>query len=228
MSRFVSMDLPPTGSTPLGAREAWKAHATARLSRMSASEKRIAMEQGTQITEIAAFVQDYGDWAVANCDLRENGERSAVAEVGLTLKLHDRTAGLRTEEAVALAKRLPMVLMFLRWGRITLSRARAILKETRDLPIEKCLEVEYAILGQAENLTPGDLRRATHKAVLKVDRDNARKRHQRARKARGVSITPGEDGMVDLHASLPAEQAIAVFGVINAHAKTIRANRRSR
>ncbi len=219
MQHSSSPTLPPIGSVPLGVREAWQARQSERLSRISERDKRAAMEQGEQITEIAAFVQDYRDHYEDEGAFADTGERCARAELGLLLNNHDRTNEKKVDEAIALAQRLPLTLQHLREGRITLSRARAILRETEDLALDKCAALENMILGKANQMTPGNLRRAVHRAVLKLDKDAARKRAQRARAERGISIRHLEHGMSRITIYAPAEQALAAFGVIDTLAK---------
>jgi hypothetical protein len=49
------------------------------------------------------------------------------------------------------------------------------------------------------------------RAVLRVDPDGQDRRHRAAREDRRVTLTPLPDGMADLTATLPAEQATAIY-----------------
>ncbi|MGB9373340.1 MAG: DUF222 domain-containing protein, partial [Jiangellales bacterium] len=73
---------------------------------------------------------------------------------------------------------------------------------------------------RAAERNPGQLRRRGQQLLLTVDPDGARKRRERARRRRDVSMRPDEHGMAWLSAYLPAEVAHTCFGMIDTHART--------
>jgi hypothetical protein len=121
------------------------------------------------------------------------------------------------------AERLPATLRALCAGELTLSKARVVLEETANLGIAQCARLEPELIALAAGRTPGSLRRIARARVEKVDADAATKRAKAARAGRRVEIWPEADGMYALRAILPAEEAIAVFGVIDslAHANRV-------
>ncbi|MGQ0632800.1 MAG: DUF222 domain-containing protein [Sporichthyaceae bacterium] len=119
-----------------------------------------------------------------------------------------------------MAERLPTTLDTLCEGSISLASAKALLSETSHLTQEHARAVEAAVLPKAGRLTPGQVRAETRKAIAKLDPDLCRERHEAARKARHVGLSPASDGMAWLSAYLTARDAEAVYGVINAHAAT--------
>jgi hypothetical protein len=134
-----------------------------------------------------------------------------------------RTADSRVGDALGLAERLPTTLGALRAGELTVPKARAILEETANLEVAQCARLEPELVALAVGRTPGSLRRMARARVEKVDAEAVTKRAEKARRERCVQLWPEPDGMYSLHAILPAEQAIAAFGVIDTLAHANRA-----
>jgi hypothetical protein len=153
----------------------------------------------------------------------ETAFASAFAEIALVLGVAPSTSDSRVGEAVDLARRLPVTLAALCAGELTLSKAKVILEETVNLDTGQCARLEPELVALAPGRTPGSLRRMTRTRVEKTDADAVRKRTERARTERRVQLCPEPDGMYALRAYLPAEEAIAVFGVIDtlAHANRV-------
>lgn len=79
--------------------------------------------------------------------------------------------------------------------------------------------VEGAVLQRAATQTPGQLRAATRRAVLRVDPEAARHRHTRERQERNVRLEPEPDGMATLSEYLPAADARGVYASADEHAR---------
>jgi hypothetical protein len=133
-----------------------------------------------------------------------------------------RTSDSRVGEALGLAERLPATLRALSAGELTLPKARAILEETANLGVAQCARLEPELIALAAGRTPGSLRRMARARVERVDAEAATKRAKAARAGRRVEMWPEADGMYALRALLPAEEAIAVFGVIDSLAQANR------
>jgi hypothetical protein len=132
---------------------------------------------------------------------------SAVAEVGLMLRVSARTAAARVNDACSLTTRLRGALAAVEHGRITLAKARILDAETLNLSDEHATQVEQQVLGKARQQTPGQLRAAIRRAVLLADPQVAEERGEQARRQRGVQMWPEPDGMATLSAYLPAAEA---------------------
>jgi hypothetical protein len=201
------------------------------LARIGLLERQIAMAQGEQVAAPAEWVSGararYAarrpDWINQRRWERsvaaEWAERSAYAEVALELGLADRTSDARVRVAVDLVERLPAAVAAMRAGWITLAKARVVLEETVNLDADRRAGVESQMLDKAPGMTPGNLRRATRRAVTRIDPDAARGRRKAAHAERSVRMWEIGDGMSALHAVLPTEAAQAAFGVINATAQ---------
>jgi hypothetical protein len=110
---------------------------------------------------------------------------------------------------------------------ISLAKARVVVEATDALDPATAAAVEERVLADAEGRTVGQLRAALAKAVLAEDPGGAEIRHERARQDRRVTLNPQPDGMAGLWALLPAHDAAAVYGAIDAHARQQPADERS-
>jgi hypothetical protein len=189
------------------------------LERIGAWERVIAWAQAGQLRAIDSFMRGAEARNAALGASTSQAQDSAVAEVGLMLRVSARTASCRVDDAWSLCHRLPATLVALEQGRITLSKARILHAETANLPDERTAEVEQQVLVKAHRQTPGQLRVATRRAVLSTDPAAVRKRAQQARRDRGVQMWPEPDGMATLSAYLPAADAVGVFVVLDDHAR---------
>ena len=189
------------------------------LERVGAWERVIAWAQAGQLREIASFMRSAETRNTALGASTSQAHDSAVAEVGLMLRVSARTAAARVGDAWSLCTRLPGTLAALEQGRITLAKARILDTETMNLSPEHTALVEQQVLTKARQQTPGQLRTAARRAVLTADPTAARKRAERARRERGVRMWPESDGMATLSAYLPAEDAVGVFAVLDEHAR---------
>ncbi len=200
------------------------------LARIGLLDRQVAMVQGEQVLAMAEWMAGARARHLAarpawtdpqrrqQAEESEYAERSAYAEVALELGLADRTSDARVAVAVELVERLPATVAALCAGRVTLAKARIILEETANLDPELLADLEAEMLGKAEGLTPGNLRRATRRAVARIDADAATKRRTAALAERSVKLWDLGDGMSALHAVLPTEAAEAAFAVIDATA----------
>jgi hypothetical protein len=141
----------------------------AALERIGAWERVIAWAQAGQLRAIDSFMRSAEARNAALGASTSQAQDSAVAEVGLMLRVSAQTAACRVDDAWALCNRLPATLVALERGRITLSKARILHAETANLSDEYTAEVEQRVLAKALRQTPGQLRVATRRAVLSTD-----------------------------------------------------------
>ncbi|MBV9140346.1 MAG: DUF222 domain-containing protein [Pseudonocardiales bacterium] len=189
------------------------------LERVGAWERVIAWAQANQLRQMASFMRSA---EVRNAALGASSSQahdSAVAEVGLMLRVSAGTAAARVGDAWSLCTRLPGTLAALEQGQITLAKARIIDTETANLSAEHTAAVEQQVLARARQQTPGQLRAATRRAVLTADPAAAQKRAEQSRRKRGVRMWPEPDGMATLSAYLPADDAVGVFAVLDEYAR---------
>lgn len=189
------------------------------LERIGGWERVIAWAHARQFREIASFMRSAQARNVALGASSSQAYDSAVAEVGLMLRVSARAAAARVSDAWSLMTRLRGTLAALEAGRITLAKARILDAETLNLSDEHAAQVEQWVLGKARQQTPGQLRVAARRAVLVADPTAAEQRAQQARRERGVRMWPEPDGMATVSAYLPAAEATGVYAVLDEHAR---------
>jgi hypothetical protein len=129
--------------------------------------------------ELAA-AGDLWDRRTAQEDAGDSGAAAHVdAEIAAALTLTHHAADQVLGLAVSL-RRLPATSAALGAGDIDLPRAKVIADETTGLTGEHAAAVEAAIIGAAPGQTTGQLRWATHRAVLAADPTAARRRKEQA------------------------------------------------
>ncbi|HEX5493596.1 MAG TPA: DUF222 domain-containing protein [Mycobacteriales bacterium] len=146
----------------------------------------------------------------------------AADEVAVELCLTRRAAENRLGQAVEMTTRTPAILHALEAGRLDLYRASAITDATYGLDDATAAQVATQVVGRVERRNVSEIRRTVRQAVLRVDPDGAERRRERARADRKVVLTPLDDGMAELTAFLPADQASAVYRRVDALARGAR------
>ena len=132
-------------------------------------------------------------------------------EVGLVLSVSRRAAENRVAQAVEMTCRTPAVLRALESGVLDLYRAKIVTDATYRLDDATAARVAAHVVGRAKGHNASQVRRIVRRAVLHLDPEGAQRRHEQARADRRLVLTPAEDGMAELTAFLPTEQALAVY-----------------
>jgi hypothetical protein len=128
-----------------------------------------------------------------------------------------RAADLKLALALDLTDRLPGTRQALLDGRIDLAKARAIADHTANLSEAASRRaVEDRVLRKAQTQTTPELRRSLLRAVASVDANAAAKRHTEAKASRFLHVHPLPDGMAEIQALLPADDAMTVFATVDA------------
>ncbi|HKA70070.1 MAG TPA: DUF222 domain-containing protein, partial [Actinomycetes bacterium] len=153
------------------------------------------------------------------------GGEFVADEIGAALRISRVAASRRLGFALDLA-RLPGTSAALRAGVIDVPRARAVADATGCLPDGLARAVETRVLPNAAEQTAAQLRASARRAVLAADPAAAQRRHQQQVALRRVELRPLPDGMAELWALLPADQAVAVYTTLDRHARRARQDRR--
>jgi hypothetical protein len=143
----------------------------------------------------------------------------AAAEVAARLRLSQRTAQARLEEAVVLVERLPATLAALEAGRIGPAHARALVDLLEPVSDDKRAEAEAAALERAGSQTVDNLRARVRRIIARIDAAAALRRLAEAAKGRTVALYADDDGMATLAAHLPGPLARACHETLTAYAK---------
>jgi hypothetical protein len=177
------------------------------VAEMEDTARQLAMLQAVQLRQLAEYA------AVTGLD------EYTSDELAMVLCMTMNTACKRLDLALDLTQRLPATLAAMDTGDLDLPRAQAIADATRRITPELAQTIEDELLPEAIGLNPAQVRRAAAKAVQRADPAGAEQRHQDRRLDRRVEIFPGPEGMADLYAHLPAEDATRIKVRLDAYAK---------
>jgi hypothetical protein len=152
----------------------------------------------------------------------------AEAEVRVGLGLTRRAAEGELSFALELHRRIPQVLEALAAGAIDVRRARVIERHTIDLPVPVAQAIVAQVIGEAPNLTTGELAAWLRRLRVETDPQEATSRTERAVEDRRVVLEATPSGTANLHAyDLPPERAVAIMERINHTARMLPTDVRS-
>jgi hypothetical protein len=146
----------------------------------------------------------------------------AAVEVACALRISERSAQGQVTDARVLARVFPETLEQLAAGAVQGVQARALVEATGALDDVAARAVQDKVLPLMSRQNPAATRKALARAVLTVDPDGARHRHEHAAQDRRIAHYPQPDGMSTLAATLPAEQVAHAMAVVDAHARADR------
>ncbi|KAA9147403.1 DUF222 domain-containing protein [Microbacterium lushaniae] len=155
---------------------------------------------------------------------REMELRAVAAEIGLALRLNDRTVQRRMNDALELTEKFPATVDGLSAGRITLRHAMAICDAGAvvEEPRERAA-FEEVVLERAERETVARTKAFAVALAERMQPESITARFQRAVQARMVTVSEIDDGMAQVRAILPAAEAFAVHDRLTRQARAIRA-----
>ena len=181
-------------------------------------------EVGASEKDLAEHLSGSAVYGDPNVDavLTEVALNVAAAEIGAALHFTPVTSKRRVCQAVDYAIDLPATLTALEAGRIDRGRAGVIAERTQNLPVDLRRKVECSVLPKATSRTTGQVRGIVDRAVISVDPEAAKKRHQRAIAQRNISYRAGEDGIGVFRAELAADRAQVAYSVIDQIADQLR------
>ena len=142
-------------------------------------------------------------------------------EVACVMGWSPGTASHMVDVAVDVVVELPAVLTALAAGRIDLGKVREIVRGTCELKPDDRQDLAARAIVYAESHTRSQLRGWLSRQVDRIDPEAAERRRRKARKHRGVRLTPEPDGMATLSAFLTAEEAAACMESIRERCRAI-------
>ncbi|RKS80722.1 uncharacterized protein DUF222 [Motilibacter peucedani] len=144
---------------------------------------------------------------------RWQGEGAAAAELAAALRISPRSIAGEVNRAERLLEAHPGTAWLLREGLVSPGHARAVREECAVLTDPALVAaVESTVLRKAPEQTAPELRRATRRAVARLDPDGEAERHELAvSESVGVSLVRLPDALVQITAVLPAPAGQAVM-----------------
>ncbi|MGH3995186.1 MAG: DUF222 domain-containing protein, partial [Pseudonocardiaceae bacterium] len=196
------------GSEPLESLDA-----DAVLDEIVACERVVAAAQARQMRALARFAELRSDRRAGSVD------EFAADEIAPLLRISHNAAHTRLGLAIELTTRLPGTVRALANADIDLYKARIIAEHTRPLSDQQAVWVEQHVLPKAVEQTPGQLRAALRRAVLRADPHGAERRRLERIRERVVMLHPREDGTADVCAyNLDAADATAIYQRLDGYA----------
>ncbi len=166
-----------------------------------------------------AGIDTAGTDASARSRERELALRSLRAEVAVALRMSERAAESLLGVSRVLHEMLPATLAAVQEGRIGERHVSVLVEHTADLDPAVASALERRALPRAEALTPPRFAAWLRRARERLLAESADERRRRAVARRGVWVAPMRDGMAELTAVLPAEQALAIDARLTAAAR---------
>jgi len=149
--------------------------------------------------------------------VREFADSEVAAALGLTA----RGAESRIGAAMSCAS-MPATWAALMSGRIDYPRMLTMFDETAFCEPDAVSAIEAAVLAKGRRGSPGEFRRSLRRAVLRHDREGAKKRSEKARADVYVRTGPASPDTAWLDGHLRAEDAAAIKTVLDAAAASMR------
>jgi hypothetical protein len=143
----------------------------------------------------------------------------ASAVIGPELGLGSRAAEERVGISARVVSTMPGTLRAMASGELDWHRARAVATELHDSSPEVVAEVEDRLFPAVLRDSAGEARRRCRRILQRVDSASLVERAKRAREGRGLQRWPGEPGVEEWHALLPAEQAATAWQAVDALAR---------
>ncbi|WP_143073117.1 HNH endonuclease signature motif containing protein [Flavimobilis marinus] len=145
-------------------------------------------------------------------------------ELAMRLGRSRRAADAFVDLARALDGPLTPTAELLERGELDIAQTTAIHRGLHDVPVAGCLDVQDALLDRAPVRTPAQLTGDVQRALIALDPGGAAGRVAQAARGRRVERPRAlPHGMAGIWAVLPAPEALAVDGELDARARTLRA-----
>ena len=147
----------------------------------------------------------------------------AAMEIGSALQLTRRGADSDLSFALDICRRVPRVLKALAGGEIDLRRARVIVHGTENLSEATARQVVDQIIGEAAQLTSGQLYARLRKLSIQADPEEAVNRYRNAVTDRRVLTEASPDGTTHLFGlDLPPDRVAEAMAKINSLARSLK------
>ena len=203
-----------------------------RLVVLRAQQRQVSHLQARQFETMEAVVDAVADELDIDTDSamgQADAAEAAAAEIRVALGLTRRCADRELDMALELRRRLPAVYAALQAGSIDRRRAGVIVYETTHLPIVEAQTVTSRVLGDAPQLTTGQLRARLQRLCMETDPDAAKDRYETAVTQRRVTVEATTDGTAHLYGlDLAPDRVAEIRHRIDAIARSLRTNGEAR
>ncbi|WP_157513866.1 HNH endonuclease signature motif containing protein [Nocardia concava] len=136
---------------------------------------------------------------------------STATEIGVALKMSQRSADNLINIGLDLEHRLPTTAEAFAAGRIDLAQVRAIRETLTNVRGDLLTELEQKIAAYAENADPQRVRRTARRWITEADPEGQAVRRKEAEAERYVSVNAADNGTAVVDAVLPAAGGRTLF-----------------
>ncbi|AOP52785.1 MAG: DUF222 domain-containing protein [Brevibacterium aurantiacum] len=193
--------------------DAWEAQ-----TRIRALEELTSAAAAAQAREAVAFHQHRQREDAANDVPKREQGKYAGNEIALAKRVSPSTGRKFLSTSKAVVNDLPRTFEALASGSISEAKARIIADETAWLTPEEREFVDEELKDRATAAGSRRLRTEARALAANVSSDNAHERAESARADRHVSLKALNNGMAQLSATLPLQQAVAAYESLEATA----------
>jgi Domain of unknown function (DUF222) len=151
-------------------------------------------------------------------------DRLVVVEAARDMRVSEYSARSRAALVQQVADGLPLSWEALDHGTLTLGHVRSLAEVLRPCDATVSVAVEAKLVPQAiaNGWTPGELRAAARRELLRTDPDGAKDRAERAAAEANVTLVPEEHDMASIVATTDAVTARAITDALDAEAARLR------
>ncbi|MDV6011242.1 DUF222 domain-containing protein [Haloechinothrix sp. LS1_15] len=174
---------------------------------IAACQRLLAQVQASQLAAVAELAARRGD------------ERATADEVALETAVGKHAADRQVDLARQLCERFPKLHAAMARGELDATKASRVCDTAAALPDEQAGQLDEFLHTRVAGRTAGAIQQSARYQVDRLDPDGAARRAEHRRRDRRVELLPGDDGMAELCADLPAEIASAAYTRIDTLAR---------
>ncbi|MFT4220667.1 MAG: DUF222 domain-containing protein [Microbacterium sp.] len=157
---------------------------------------------------------------------RDLAVRAAVADIAVRLRMSETTVRAKAADADALRSRCPRLWALFLGGAISEQNARIAARDAASLPSAAhaaWAAFDEQLVSSAAVLTPARFRVRARVVRDRMHPASIDERHREAAQERSVWIVDGDDAMSTLCVQAPTADIHAAWNVVDAHARSLRA-----
>lgn len=150
----------------------------------------------------------------------------AAADLAMEIRMSPGQAKALIEDALNLRHRFPFIWQRIHSWRVPAWQARLIAQKTSGLTKSQAETIDLHLAGQLGNLSKRRLENLLEAEITLVDRENRERQAEQAAEERAVTFgSPDQNNLVDIHAKVPASDALHMDGALDRLADILMARR---
>lgn len=183
-------------------------------------------EENPTLFDYKREIEEHG-YPLSSTD-QDLNRSSFVAEAALATRTSERSTFHRLATAEGLRNVHERSLFALYTGSITARTAATLVKQTHGIPLATAQQIEAGLLPTAATASDAAMALRIKRARERMHPEPVADRRSRAETGRSLTWWPEDDGMAVLQAHLPAEDVLAIYNTVSAHANLLMASETDR